>query len=71
MPTPRYEALNLIPPARQHTFAPKIDPAGLIDEEAQFEALSGIDWKSSTFEALGLAGGEDMNETGTSTQRAS
>ena len=43
IPTPRYEALNLIPLARQHTFAPEIDPAGLIDEEAQFEALSGID----------------------------
>ncbi|XBH64953.1 hypothetical protein VPH35_118624 [Triticum aestivum] len=71
IPTPRYEALNLIPPARQHTFAPKIDPAGLIDEEAQFEALSGIDWKSSTFQVLGSAGGEDRNEPETSTQRAS
>ncbi|XBI54809.1 hypothetical protein VPH35_036746 [Triticum aestivum] len=65
IPTPRYEALSLIPPARQHTFAPEIDPAGLIDEEAQFEALSGINWKSSTFEALGSAGAED--EPGTST----
>ena len=71
IPTPRYEALNLIPPARQLTFAPEIDPVGLIDEEAQFEALSGIDWKSSTFEVLGSAGGEDRNEPGTSTQRAS
>ena len=69
IPTPRYEAINLIPPARQHTFAPEIDPAGLIDEEAQFEALSGIDWKSSTFEVLGSAGAED--EPGTSTQQAS
>ncbi|SPT17584.1 unnamed protein product [Triticum aestivum] len=68
IPTPRYEALNLIPPARQHTFAPEIDPAGLIDEEAQFEALSGIDWKSSTFEVLGSARAEDRNEPGTSTQ---
>ena len=71
IPTPRYEALNLIPPARQHTFAPEIDPAGLIDEEAQFEALSGIDWKSSTFQVLGSAGGEDRNEPETSTQQAS
>ena len=71
IPTPRYEALNLIPPARQHTFAPEIDPAGLIDEEAQFEALSGINWKSSTFEVLGSAGAEDRNEPGTSTQQAS
>ena len=70
IPTPRYEALNLIPPARQHTFAPEIDPAGLIDEEAQFEALSGIDWKSSTFQALGTAGGEERDEPETSTQQA-
>ena len=69
IPTPRYEALNLIPPARQHTFAPEVDPAGLIDEEAQFEALSGIDWKSSTFGVLGSSGAED--EPGTSTQQAS
>ncbi|XBH57718.1 hypothetical protein VPH35_079269 [Triticum aestivum] len=69
IPTPRYEAINLIPPARQHTFAPEINPDGLIDEEAQFEALSGINWKSSTFEALGSAEAED--EPGTSTQQAS
>ena len=69
IPTPRYEALSLIPPARQHTFAPEIDPAGLINEEAQFEALSGINWKSSTFEVLGSDGAED--EPGTSTQQAS
>ena len=58
-------------PARQHTFAPEIDPARLIDEEAQFEALSGVNWKSSTFEVLGSAGGGDRNEPGTSTQQAS
>ena len=43
IPTPHYEAISLVPPTRKHTFAPEIDPAGLIDEEAQFEALSGID----------------------------
>ena len=43
IPTPCYEAISLVPPTRKHTFAPEIDPAGLIDEEAQFEALSGID----------------------------
>ncbi|XP_020151274.3 uncharacterized protein [Aegilops tauschii subsp. strangulata] len=43
IPTPRYEAVSLIPPTRKHTFAPEVDPAGLIDDEAQFEALSGID----------------------------
>ena len=71
IPTPRYEALSLVPPTRKHTFAPEIDPAGLIDEEAQFEALSGIDWKLSTFQVLGTAGGEERDEPETSTQQAS
>ena len=52
IPTPRYEAVSPIPPTRKHTFAPEVDPAGLIDDEAQFEALSGIDWKSSTFQDM-------------------
>ena len=71
IPTPCYEALSLIPPTRKHTFALEIDPAGLIDEEAQFKALSGIDWKSSTFQVLGTAGGEERDEPETSTQQAS
>ena len=41
---------SLIPPIRKHTFAPEVDPAGLIDDEAEFEALNGIDWSSSTFQ---------------------
>ena len=47
-PTP--EAQNLIPPIRKHTFAPEVDPAGLIDDEVEFEALNGIHWSSSTFQ---------------------
>ena len=43
IPTPHYEAVSLIPPTRKHTFAPEVDPAGLIDDEAQFEALSGME----------------------------
>ncbi|XBI21660.1 hypothetical protein VPH35_062761 [Triticum aestivum] len=70
IPTPRYEAISLIPPTRKHTFAPEIDPAGLIDDEAQFEALSGIDWKSSTFQVMGTAGGAERDEPGASTQLA-
>jgi hypothetical protein len=50
LPTPHYDAVSLIPPIRKHTFAPEVDPAGLIDDEAEFEALSGIDWSSSTFQ---------------------
>ena len=50
IPTPHYEVISQIPPIRKHTFAPEVDPAGLIDDEAEFEALSGIDWSSSTFQ---------------------
>ena len=50
IPTPHYEVINLIPPIRKNTFAPKVDPARLIDDEAEFEALNGIDWSSSTFQ---------------------
>ena len=71
IPTPRYEAISLIPPTRKHTFAPEVDPAGLIDEEAQFEALSGIDWKSSTFQVMGTAGGAERDEPEASTRQAS
>ena len=70
IPTPRYEAVSLIPPTRKHTFAPEVDPAGLIDDEAQFEALSGIDWKSSTFQVMETAGGAERDEPGASTQQA-
>ena len=50
IPTPPYDQVSLIPPTRKHTFALEVDPAGLIDDEAEFEALSGIDWASSTFQ---------------------
>ena len=50
IPTPHYGEVNLIPPTRKHTFAPEVDPASLIADEAEFEALNGIDWASSTFQ---------------------
>ena len=53
IPTPHYDDVSLIPPIRKHTFAPEVDPAGLIDDEAEFEALNGIDWSSSTFQDAG------------------
>ena len=49
IPNAPYDQISLIPPTRKHTFSPEVDPAGLIDAEAEFEALSGIDWASSTF----------------------
>ena len=70
IPTPRYEVISLIPPTRKHTFAPEVDPAGLIDDEAQFEALSGIDWKSSTFQVMESAGGAERDEPEASTPQA-
>ena len=48
IPTPHYKVTSLIPPIRKHTFAPEVESAGLIDDDAEFEALNGIDWASST-----------------------
>ena len=44
MPTLAYKIVDLIPPIRKHTFAPEIDPSELIDDEAEFQALTGINW---------------------------
>ena len=44
IPTPHYEVTSLIPPLRKHTFVPEVDPIGLVDAEAEFEALNNIDW---------------------------
>ena len=61
IPTPHYKVTSLIPPTRKHTFALEVDPTGLIDDEAEFEALSGIDWASSTFQDK-AADGEAEND---------
>ena len=50
LPAPTHDVEDLIPPIRKHTLAPQVDPAGLIDDEAEFEALNNIDWSSSTFQ---------------------
>ena len=42
--------MNVIPPICKQTFAPEVEPSDLIDDEAEFQALSGIDWASSTFQ---------------------
>src|SRR4051812_29002398 len=68
IPTPHYDEVSLIPPTRKHTFAPEVDPAGLIDDEAGFEALSGIDWASSTFQDRVSDGGAKKDNPGTSGQ---
>ena len=49
LPTPSYKVMDLIPPIRKHTFAPEVEPSELIDDEAEFPALCGIDWSSPNF----------------------
>ena len=39
LPTPAYKVMDLIPPIRKHTFAPKVEPSELIDDETEFQAL--------------------------------
>ena len=56
MATPSYKVTYLIPPVRQHTFAPEVDPTGLIDDEAEFIALNGFDWSNPSFQPV--EGGE-------------
>ena len=51
---------DLIPLVCQHTFAPEIDPAGLIDDEAEFVALDGFDWSKPSFQPV--EGGEPARE---------
>ena len=37
-----YDVVDLIPPTRKHTFAPEIDPSKIIDDKAEFQALTGL-----------------------------
>ena len=50
MATPSYKVTDLIPPVHQHTFAPDVDPAGLIDEESEFITVNGFDWSNPGFQ---------------------
>ena len=50
MATPSYKVADLIPPVREDTFAPEIDPVSLIDDEAEFVAMNGFDWSKSNFQ---------------------
>ena len=60
MATPSDKVTDLIPPVRQHTFAPEVDPAGLIDDEAEFIAVNGFDWSNPSFQPV--EGGEPARE---------
>ena len=45
-----YEVVDLISPIRKHTFAPEVYPSEIIDDEAEFQALTGINWSSPNFQ---------------------
>ena len=51
MPMSSYKVMDLIPPICRHTFAPEVEPSELIDDEAEFQALCGVDWSSPNFQA--------------------
>ena len=59
---PVHQEVDLIPPTHKHTFAPDIDPSSLIDDEAMFRALAGINWATSDFQLMDKQGAEDEEE---------
>lgn len=60
---PSHDVVDLTPPRHKHTFAPDIDPAPLINDEAIFEALTGIDWTSGDFQISSEDLAQDDPET--------
>ena len=52
MNAPVYEAVDLIPPRCKHTFPPDIDPSTLIDDNAIFRAITGVNWTSPDFQPV-------------------
>ena len=50
---PTYDAPNLTPPIRKHTYAPDVVPSTLISDEAVFKALTGINSTTIDFQPLG------------------
>lgn len=49
---PTHDVVDLTPPTRKHTFAPDIDPSPIINDEAIFKALTGIDWTSADLQMV-------------------
>ena len=59
---PVHQEVDLIPPTRKHTFAPDIDPSSLIDDEAVFRALTGINWATPDFQPMDNQGEEETKQ---------
>ena len=57
-----HEPIDLIPPICKHTVAPDIDPSDLIDDEAVFRALTGINWAAPDFQLMDKQGAADEEE---------
>ena len=55
---PSYKVTDLIPPVREDTFAPEVDPVGLIDDEAEFITVN--DWSKPNLQQT--EGGEPARE---------
>lgn len=56
---PVHQEVDLIMPTRKHTFAFDIDPSSLIDDEAVFRALTGINWATPDFQPMDNQGDEE------------
>ena len=69
MPTPAYRVMDLIPPIRKHTFAPEVEPSELIHDEAEFQALCGIDWSSPNFQTAKEDEEPEKDDPGASSQQ--
>ena len=44
--------VNLIPPWRKHIFAPDVDHSIILNDEAPFKALTGIDWTTAGLQMI-------------------
>ena len=62
MKAPIHQETDLIPPIRQHTFAPDIDPSNLIDDKVVFRALTGINWATPDFQLMDNQGAKEEEE---------
>ena len=49
---PAYDIVDLIPPTHKHTFALEIYPSEIIDDEAEFQSLTGLNWASRNFQTM-------------------
>jgi hypothetical protein len=49
---PVHDVLSLIPPRRKHIFAPDVDHSVIFNDEATFEALTGIDWTTTDLQMI-------------------